>query len=388
MDRSSFIGFLITLIIALFLASGYIIYKATQNPTPPRKMAQPPRATTTQPSATPTKPQPPKSPPLQVEPVQFQEPVSDPELKLTMSRQLKDGGSVQPGGKLDITLVIEQSGTKPVRALGIQELLPKGWSFDGVVEGTKPDLTPPTGRTPLLEFAWFNIPTFPVSFTYRVNVPKEFNEASEIQGQTLYRADGGELRTEVVKSPVVPASVPVSGSEERKNTEQSVEDKSDEMQPDAVPEAKVETSARVNQEQKPSEPKKELADGTMKLTRELSSGNVYTPGEKIQVTANLQYTGSKKVTALALVESLPSQFQFERLVEGPTPPIVPKQGEVGTLQFVWVSIPDFPIKLTYEVSVSSDANGEKFISGQVVYHTDGPQLQSERVLTKLTPAKQ
>jgi len=368
MERSTIIGFVITLTIALLLSAGYIIFKASKNPTPARPSTTQTRSTTTprSPAATPqtTSRQ---VPPLKVAIPEFQPALSEPEAKMKMAREIKNGGTAQPGGTLDITLILEKEGTKDIRALGVQELLPEGWTFDSVIEGVKPDLSPPKGRTPLLEFAWFNIPSFPVVFTYRVTAPKEFKEPAEISGQTLYRADGGELRTEVIKSPIVPTAG------------QSPSGKSDEMQPDGN------TAPLPTQVSTPTATQKDTPE-KITLTREIQPEK-YTPNGTLQVSVTINHSGPSPVTAIAFVENLPSQFQFERIVDGSIPPIAPKKGNTGTLQFVWLTIPPFPIKLVYEVSTQTDASGEKNIAGQVVYRTSGPQMQSERVITNILPQK-
>ncbi|HOK09120.1 MAG TPA: hypothetical protein PLT82_06810 [Candidatus Hydrogenedens sp.] len=372
MERSTIIGFIITLIIALFLSAGYIVFKAAKNPTPPRT------TTTTVPSTTAVKPPTqsasttqPKTPPLKVPAPEFREPISEPDCKIKMLREVKGGGGAKPESTIDITVILEKEGTKTVRALGIQELLPTGWAFDSVVDGTKPDLAPPKGRTPLLEFAWFNIPSFPTSFTYRVRVPKEFKEPGEIQGQTLYRADGGEMRTEIVKSPVVPSDTATPQS-----ADTSPSGKSEEMQPDATQEKPAKSQATT------TTPAEKQATESMTLTREIKPAK-YTPNSKLEITDTINFSGPSPVTAMALVEMLPPQFEFERITSNSAPPIIPKKGDTGTLQFVWVAVPEFPTTLSYEVNVKADSTGDKTITGQVIYHTDGPQKQSERVITNI-----
>ncbi|MGC8738042.1 MAG: hypothetical protein ACP5UA_05260 [Candidatus Hydrogenedens sp.] len=382
MERSTIIGFILTLIIALIFCAGYIVFVASKNPTPARPAVSQttPTTTTSIPNQSSIKPQtiPSRTPPLKVEGITFQPALSEPDVQIKMTRQIAGGGSAQPGSTLDITIILEKEGAKIIRALGIQELLPVGWTFDSVIEGTKPDLVPPPGRTPLLEFAWFNIPAFPTSFTYRVRVPNEFKDVVEIQGQTLYRADAGELRTDVMKSPVIPSGekslTPASSSD------QSPSGKSEEMQPDAP--STIE-NASSSQPLKPVAVKKEEEE-KMTLMQAITPEK-YTPNSTLEVKATINFSGPKPVTALALVVNLPAQIQFEKIIDGPTPPIAPKKGDTGTLNFVWPSIPPFPFTITYQVTVQDRSADEKSIAGQVFYHTDGPQQQSERIITKISP---
>ncbi len=377
MERSTIIGFILTLLIALIFSAGYIIFSASKNPTPARPSTVQPSTsaqTARRPLETPKTTQP-RIPPLKVAGTEFQPALSEPEAQIKMMRQIATGGSVTPGGTLDITITLEKEGIKTIRALGIQELLPEGWSFDSVVEGSKPDLTPPPGRTPLLEFAWFNIPSFPTSFTYRVRVPNELKDIAEIQGQTLYRADGGELRTDVIKSPMVPSGEKTATTA---SSDQSPSGKSEEMQPD-TPSTENPTSPAPTKAS-------ELTKTEEKMTLlQTVTPDKYTPNSTIEIKTTINFSGPKPVTALALVTYLPSQFQFEQIIEGPTPPIAPKKGNTGTLNFVWPSIPPFPFTFTYQVSAQTDAIGEKTIGNEVIYHTDGPQKQSERTVTKILP---
>ena len=382
MERSTIIGFVLTLIIALIFSAGYIIFVASKNPTPARRpyVSQTTPSTTAnipkQPPVTPKTIQP-RTPPLKVEGITFQPALTEPDALIKMIREIAGGGAAQPGSTLDITITLEKEGTKTIRALGIQELLPAGWVFDTVVEGTRPDLVPPPGRTPLLEFAWFNIPAFPTSFTYRVRVPNDFKDVVEIQGQTLYRADAGELRTDVIKSPVVSSSE--KSPTTAPSTDQSPSGKSEEMQPDAPSSPENAPSA---QPSKPLAVKKEEE----KITQmQIITPEKYTPNSPLEVKATINFSGQKPVTALALVVNLPSQIQFEQIVEGPAPPIAPKKGDTGTLNFVWPSVPPFPFTITYQVTVQNGATDDKSIAGQVIYHTDGPQQQSERIITKISP---
>lgn len=381
MERSTIIGFILTLIIALIFSAGYIVFVASKNPTPARPSVPQTTSTTAtnipnRPSVTPQKIQP-RTPPLKVEGTTFQPALTEPDALIKMTRQIAGGGSAQPGGTLDITVILEKEGTKTIRALGIQELLPTGWAFDTVVEGTRPDLVPPPGRTPLLEFAWFNIPAFPTSFTYRVRIPNDFKDVIEIQGQTLYRADAGELRTDVIKSPVVPSGTP--SSIPPSSSDQSPSGKSEEMQPDAPSTTESATSA---QPPKPLAVKKEEEKITL---MQITTPEKYAPNSTLEVKTTINFSGTKPVTALALVVNLPSQIQFEQIIDGPAPPIAPKKGDTGTLNFVWPSIPPFPFTITYQITTQNGATGEKNIAGQVLYHTDGPQQQSERVITKISP---
>jgi len=124
--------------------------------------------------------------------------------KLTMMRELANGGAYQKGGTMDVTLTLASEGSEPVRAMGVVENLPDGWTFDGVVSTDRPDLSPQKGRDKKLEFAWFNIPKFPATFTYRIKAADTLDGTRELTGEALYRTNGPELRSPAVTSILTP----------------------------------------------------------------------------------------------------------------------------------------------------------------------------------------
>jgi hypothetical protein len=285
--------------------------------------------------------------------------VEEPEGKLAMVREIANGGAYSPGGTLDITLTIAQEGDKPVRALGIIETLPDGWTFEATADGNTPDLSPPKGRTPTLEFAWINVPEFPVTFTYRVNAPATANTPLEITGQTLYRTDGPELRTPVASSTLAPGGPPA---------------------PNPAPAAES-APAPAAKAAPPTAP----ATGGFEIARTAANG-VYTAGSGLEVQVSMNYGGSEPVSALALVETLPQGWTFAKVTGGTPPSVSPKEGTPGVLSFVWINIPAWPSTFTYQVNVPQDAAGAQRISGQALYRTSGAQEQTATIVTEISPA--
>ncbi len=95
---------------------------------------------------------------------------------LTFTRELSGPGVsgvnkdyYVPGQNIDITIHIDKEGPQDITALGFQDTLPAGWTYVSLAAtGTPPPVFPSAGQTDLLEFAYVDVPTFPVEFTYTV----------------------------------------------------------------------------------------------------------------------------------------------------------------------------------------------------------------------------
>jgi hypothetical protein len=103
-----------------------------------------------------------------------------------------------PCGTIEVTFTVYYHDASGVTALGIEEILPPGWTFvELVTYSEQPDIAPDAGDT-MLEFAWVDVPAFPVTVTYRAQVPANASGDQTIMGSALYRRDGPELRSPVV----------------------------------------------------------------------------------------------------------------------------------------------------------------------------------------------
>lgn len=109
---------------------------------------------------------------------------------LTMTRTIVPEGVYEPGVPLDVTITLDFIGDDTLTALGVEEVFPPGWTFDSVVSEDGPSIVPPADWPELLEFAWFPLPEFPVSFTYRVNPPQGEGGSPQIVGEAYCRVSG------------------------------------------------------------------------------------------------------------------------------------------------------------------------------------------------------
>lgn len=133
------------------------------------------------------------------------------ETAFTMTRSVTGGGVYTPGGALDITVELHITADGDLTALGLEENLPHGWTYDSLVSGTLPAVEPFPGITGLLEFSWFPLPaTYPVSFTYRVNIPEDATGGQQITGNGVARIlETGTVVTATVITPLQAQGVAV-----------------------------------------------------------------------------------------------------------------------------------------------------------------------------------
>jgi len=102
-----------------------------------------------------------------------------------LERTVEDN-TYTPGAPLDITISVNLSTDGSLNALGVEDTVPEGWGYNGLVEGDV--IEPFLGKDGLLEFAWFPPPqTFPVRFTYQVRVPPGQTGQAAISGVAIAR---------------------------------------------------------------------------------------------------------------------------------------------------------------------------------------------------------
>lgn len=129
---------------------------------------------------------------------------------LELERSVVDDALYVPGGTIVLRIRLAAMGPDRVTVLGLEETLPAGWQFDGLVGGDPPFLAPNAGDTGLLEFAWIPIPGFPVEFTYRIQAPARAVGTYEVVGEALYSYEGagGGRRTGLVNTAIEPQNPP------------------------------------------------------------------------------------------------------------------------------------------------------------------------------------
>jgi hypothetical protein len=124
---------------------------------------------------------------------------------LTSLRQVGAAASAADGA-VDVTLILAHSAPAELTSLAVQEILPVGWTFLGVVDDTAPDIVPQAGTTGTLGFAWIKLPaTWPVKLTYRVAAPASTSSPPCFSGRASVRTNGAETVVLTAAAPVVDA---------------------------------------------------------------------------------------------------------------------------------------------------------------------------------------
>jgi hypothetical protein len=109
------------------------------------------------------------------------------ETVFTLIRSISPDGPYIPGTTIEVTVQLDLSSDGTPIALGLEETLPPGWSYQGQVSGPMLIIQPAVGKEGLLEFAWLVVPPFPLTFVYRVGIPSDATGPQLIQGQGLLR---------------------------------------------------------------------------------------------------------------------------------------------------------------------------------------------------------
>ena len=128
----------------------------------------------------------------------------------------------------------------------------------------------------------------------------------------------------------------------------------------------------------------EVISNEISILQEISGNgiveNQYTPGSTINIKITFTKNTSETITALGLTCLIPSGWQYQ----GGTnqPPIAPAIGKTSDgetpLDFAWITIPSFPIVLSFNVSIPNDAQGPCDIQSQSFYRLTDGQLYSNK----------
>jgi len=282
-----------------------------------------------------------------------------------------------PGGTVDVAINVEVQGTEPIRALGIQEILPEGFAFDGLVSGAKPDIAPEPGRTGTVDFAWIQVPPPPITLTYRVKAADGTTGTKTFSGQTLARAGGPELRSESIASSIesgAPGSAPAAPAATPEVPAAPAAMPTPEDPAKAIEANRVKLEEAAARLREADAKKAEEMKNAVEVAHSFPAGG-YTAGQAVEVSTTLSYAGTTKVSALALVLTLPAGWSFDKMTGGAAPAVAPAAGKTGNVTFIWVDIPALPATLTYTVNVPAGETGARALVGKAAYRTDGGQIE-------------
>jgi len=126
-------------------------------------------------------------------------------LTVQMRQSAGSNGYYYAGQDLLVRVKIRAEQNMTVSALGVSETLPAGWLVTDIVSANSAAVKPSVGDGGTINFAWIDVPLFPVELAYHVSVPADATGNYVITGETLYRTDSsGQLTTGIISTPVVP----------------------------------------------------------------------------------------------------------------------------------------------------------------------------------------
>lgn len=109
-----------------------------------------------------------------------------------------------PGGVFTVDIGIDADDPAGISAIGLSETIPEGWSLRAVSGGggSAPEVFPAPGQQGAIDFAWIDLPAFPVHFRYTLDVPEDAAGPVSISGYAAYRQNSGPLGTELLVSEI------------------------------------------------------------------------------------------------------------------------------------------------------------------------------------------
>ena len=337
-------------------------------------------------------------------------------------------------GVLDVSITLNRVGTETVTSLSISESIPLGWLFDSIVSDNIPEIKPQSDTVGTLEFGWISIPEFPVTLTYRLNIPEGESGSKFFTGNVSYRTTENEIEVDIVGSQEISLAAFHDADQNQDweiqlspeltrliqffnsggyHCEQGTED-------DFAPGNGIEDcnphDADQNQDWEiqlspeltrliqffnsggyhrqsgtedgfaPGKPLEIVgltnrvasvvknATGESELVSSRSHDATYSSPGSIDVSIEMDYTGSESITALTIKEIIPANWTFDTIVSDGAPEIAPQSNASGVLEFSWITIPDLPVTLTYRLTIPADESGTRSLTGDVKYRTSGSEI--------------
>lgn len=126
----------------------------------------------------------------------------------------------------------------------------------------------------------------------------------------------------------------------------------------------------------------------VELIRSIPAGN-YVPGEPLKVVLRVEAACSGPITSFGISEQIPRNWTLTD-VEAITGSKPNTRIDQGILEFVWVSVPAFPIEFQYTLTPSEVEGGTLEFSGNAFYYIDMENTlrNSATVVTTVEPITQ
>ncbi|MCF7708435.1 MAG: putative Ig domain-containing protein, partial [Verrucomicrobia bacterium] len=334
-----------------------------------------------------------------------------------------------PGGSVEVTLIINCGRGDSIVPFEVMETLPEGWSFEEVTSASVEPSKPASGATGTIEFSWLETSSNFVTLTYKVSVPDDENGMQTFNGLMSYYTRGAKHL------------VPISGNKEIEEYIFHSADTNRDLQIQLMPELKrvvrlynsdgyhvapdtddeyapglgSDNGQPHDSDYDPQDWKIQLSPELTRLIQfyncdgyhhEAETEDGFAPGPEesgnlqmrmsnhettvehkfsqdtypiqgtLEVSVTVDYHGDD-ITALAFTDEIPEGWNFKAITSMPDPAVSPLSDASGKLKFAWISVPEFPITLSYEVTVPSDASGDEQLIGQLIYRTMGNERHVE-----------
>lgn len=373
MNKWAVAGFVFGL--ACLCVAGYVVYLASQEQGIGSVTEQPPAVASPAPAPATTPAPTPAPPPAAAYTL----------VDMQLARSIPAGAYV-PGETLDVTLTVSKEGTAPLMAIGIKEDIPAGWSFDQVLtqDLSKPTIQRAVGNT--LEFAWIDIPEFPLTLQYRLKTSNEPQEVS-ISGTVLVRTDGPEISSGIVRSLVRPgteAEIAAAARTQQAAATPAAATPVAAPVPTAAPTAAPTTTPPATTpvqaaQLPPQRPATQGLPRTMRLTHAFDTAG-YTAGEPFDVEVSLQYNGQEDISNLLLQVALPEGWSVASVTSDPAPE-GDEVNEEGVLMLSWATAPSWPVTCTLHLTAPEDATGDAILRSEAGYLVQ--QLSQEMTSGKI-----
>jgi hypothetical protein len=384
MNKWAVAGFIFGL--ACLTVAGYVVYLASQQQGIGGVTEQPAPTVSKAPDAAPAPvpaPAPAPAPAPTPAPAPADAAAAFTPANITLVRSIPADAYV-PGQPVDVTLIVNKAGTEQLMAIGIKEEIPAGWTFDQVLtqDLSKPSIQRAVGS--VLEFAWIDIPQFPLTLTYRVNTAAEPQEVT-LSGEALVRTNGPEISSGVVRSLVRPGTEAEIAAAARTAAAAAAAAPAPAPAPAAaaapVPAATPTPPVPPVQTQQ-APPQRQAVQGlprTMRVTHAFDTAG-YTAGQPFDVTVSLQYNGQEDISNLALQVALPEGWGFAS-ASGDPAPAGEGVNEEGVLALSWPTAPAWPVTCTLHLTAPEDATGDAILRSEAQYLVQ--QLSQEMTSGKI-----
>lgn len=296
---------------------------------------------------------------------------------LNLTQSLSENSDCAIDSFLDVSVELTYTGEEPLLTLGLKEIIPEGLVFEEVISGSAPPLQPTRGASGTLEFGWIFVPSFPVSFTFRLRFAQPIGGGNQsITGVGIYASFGDPQETEPVISyfdcPITEGQIEGEGIPEG-------------IEGEGIPEGSPEGFEGEGTIEGEGIIEGEGSAETVSLNISSKSGDIYSPDQEMEFEVNISYLNPLEITALGAKVFLPKYWQFVKFTAGSPPPIYFFDTETGIAEFAWIFVPSGGIAFSFSVRVSPETEGIQEVSGYGIYRTTGDQIITSISKIYLTP---